>query len=362
MTLAPYLRTIQARYRGIAASQDPVKAFCRRARTAPLRVAITYSDWAFRKFLLADQGVDSKGRPEWLPVWPSPGTWDSPGTRNVDSLRYDGSMPPAPLLLPWNSKRWAPGTAPKGMDGDFGVLIDDTPDGMRGWELLGLRKPNIGEALVLTWRSKPWIFGTPTFVPGHWCADAFFRRTELNVGTFAGCGAGNVRGGKRRNITCADEVATGVIEHPLQVTDFRVEHGPGGRFVLPATRREHDGDPCPSNPTPPGIAPDQTYPHGTSFAHTWTKADLVRIGNRNNLSAAEFVVFMIFATAMALGRPDDGYGDREGYGWVITDTACGPDPQVITDGPIPGLTAATSAALLDGVLDPAHLVVLEPIA
>lgn len=357
--LATKLRTAKARVLGRSPDQSAIGAICARARGF-VRVVISFEAWTWRRYPESEQGRDPKtGKPIYRRVWISPDHWDQPGYVAVEGLTYDGSMPPRPLLLPWNNS-WTTGSAPKGMDADLGVLIDSDPEGRRGYAVLGMRRPSPLEAFVLTWRSKPWIFGTPTFYPTDWCADGFSVETETNYGKVFG--RGGVRKPKRKYIVTNDEIRAGVIEHAIAIVDSRIQHGPTPprssgigppRCAGADARVEHpDRDPNPKNPSPAGDVPSR-YPHGTTFAHTWTRAELLAMAVDAGLIGQTRATFLTITIAM---------GEDEGYGCRVVETGTGPDMMIETDGPLDGLDAVTTATILDRVLVPSRMVVLNPAA
>lgn len=384
--IARYLRTATVAERGIDTSpegQAAVRAWNTASRDAHWRgqkvppcLNPTYRAWAWVLNLatlavrarLWAAGTVPQGVTPTIRVWPAPAHWDAPGYWEGSPQSPFNVANPQPWEIPWYPG-FSTGTAPPGMAADLGCLIDLDDDGERGWEILGLRKPEGGDVVVLNVRTRPahWLgalavllgLTKPNYRAGDMVADAVHYRTAGNAGRVEGRGGGKVP--KRRGTVTDAELAAGVIEHAISVTAMNFNHGPipAGQppceHVDPATRVEH-GDRHNGTRTPAGAAstmPGRVIRNGQAYAYLLTDDAIERWLDYRRYTGQLRVTARIFAVAL------------RDYGWECVETGGG-DPQSEC-----GLTAeqwaahgvpdeATCVRLLDGLERFGEVVALRP--
>ena len=327
--LARTLRTLTVAERGIDTSDlgiQAVEAWCERSRArqwagqkaAPV-CSPTYRDWAW-VLNVAASGMGVRR------VWPAPAHWDAPGYWEGAPRSPFNTADPQPWLIPWGPG-FSTGTAPSGVDADNGCLIDVTPDGGEGWEILGMRRAVGGDVVALKTRTAPahplgWLalllgLTKPRVRDGDFVADAVHYRTLENAGRIEGRGAGKVP--KRRGVVTYAELKAGVIEHAVSVTMMNFNHGPGGPclWVEPASRCEHpDRAPNLSTAAVTGYRPGWTVRNGQAYAFRWDRGGRQAWLDMRGYTGQLRRTADVFAVAIST----DGYG-IEGV------ETCSSDPQ-----------------------------------
>lgn len=177
-------------------------------------------------------------------------------------------------------------------------------------------------------------------------------------------------------LTRADEVASGRIDHALEMTVGNTMFGPAcpggpddpgagvtcGFFLPPATKVEHAEGPAAVCSTEPGAdepaARTDTVPSGMRFALAMTDREIDAWLAGRQLAEPLRSTARIFAVAL------------RDYGWMVAETSCA-GASIETDGLTNPVTAATwarlgvtspevGATLLDGLFTRDRIVVLNP--
>lgn len=356
--IADYLKTRTAVVKGRSGDPYPVQAFCDRP-LGRVRLSVTHNDWSWRRWLVCDpnpllaQGTRN-GRLETRRVWISPQLWDSPGRCRVagyepygiPAATFANNPNPTYIEIPFNRETWVTGTTPKGMVPDAGLFIDYDAASAVGWEILALRQPNFWERVGLAIRSR----GRAS--QWDWICDNITLRTGAET---LGHG-GKAYGAGMRGVVRRTEIEAGVIEHALCVVDVKQNHGPPptdgtppAYSVEPATVVEHrDRVACPEHGGPPGAIPGVNFPNGQAFVVDLTDQQIDDHCNRLGLHGQARTTCKILCEALRT------------YGTETYETGCGPDPQIRTDGPLPGLTPKQSSTILDGLITTTNLHALNP--
>lgn len=397
MTPAPLHQTLRTRTvaeRGIDTSPAGIAAVKAwntssrdahfRGRNVPPTLDPTYQEWAW----ILNMALDWEG--PWIRVWPADAHWDSPGywegspstataligvPKPTDEQRAAAAVgpfntkDPQPWLIPWG-KDFRSSVSPAGVAADNGCLIDLDTDGARGWELLGLRKPNDSDRNAMSIRTRPahplgWLAillglaKPPRFQAGDMMADACHFRTPENAGRVEGRGGGKIP--KRLGIVTAAELAAGVVEHAISVTAMNPNHGPipAGKppceWVNRATRCEH-ATRNNGTVTPAGAAstlPGKVIRNGQAYALVMTDYQKEAWLDSRGYTGKLRRTAGIFA---------DAYRFRgfECYETCTVDpqSECGLTAEQWAENGVPD--AATCNALMDGIEDYATVVALNP--